>query len=65
MPKVRIEYSQDLLLELHEALDALRRTRRRGKRPTGAPHIERLIISLHNEERKVLLSLTPSPNDAA
>lgn len=66
-PKVQIDCTPELLLELHDARDALVRARSRSKNKAPATHLERLIVSIHSvraraEARK---KAPPVPADAA
>jgi len=46
-PKILIDCSLDLLAEMHEAYEYFQRARIRSKREATAPHLERLIVQIH------------------
>jgi len=50
IPKVHIECTQALLVELHEAHDALVRARKRAKNASEPAQLTRLIIAIHGAQ---------------
>lgn len=51
-PHIRVLASLDLLSELHEAYEYFQRARIRSKQPPTAPHLESLMVQMHQARAK-------------
>jgi hypothetical protein len=51
-PKIHIIASLDLLAELHEAYEYFQRARIRSRQPPVAPHLESLMVQMHQARAK-------------